>query len=259
MKVYIAKHYWKDGENATWECHEKVDKEVFEYLKENYHNFVKDRKSEVEKNGYFIYPCYEDAKDIFGRDITNVTFFVSKEKVKTSLCDKTYENLELKIKTKKNNTSMLVGAIALIAIVFFSMTFLNKSKAHNNQTVARETSEKSKIQNYNSLIDNWNQQVQNLTKKKKFLLVRDDNQKLIKQLNSFVKPFYNTPKTESDKYKKYLNDNHSDKNITFQKEMDKAKLKEGLKTITNERSMSEIVKKVLMMNDIDIFYPYINK
>lgn len=33
MKIYIIKHYWKDGEIATWKCHPKVDKILFQYVK----------------------------------------------------------------------------------------------------------------------------------------------------------------------------------------------------------------------------------
>jgi gas vesicle protein len=257
MKIYIARHYWKDGQNATWECHNKVDKEVFEYIKENYHKFVKNRIKEISLNNYDIYLCYEDAKDIFDRDITSITFFISKVKVTSSLCSKTYKNLEIKIKEKKNNF-IVIGVIVLVIIGFFgSVLFKNDtSQSNTHKTVS------SKVQDYSDFLDNWNSQVQNISEKRKYLLSRDSNTKVVKQLNNFVKPFYDTfddsklskrAYADVEEYKKFIKINHLDKRVIFNEDMNRVAIKNGLKKVTNENSISGIVEKVLMMNDINIF------
>ena len=80
MSIYIAKHYWKNEENSTWERHEKIDKKLFNYLKDNYETFVKERKNHIKIDKKNIYLCYEDTKDIYERSITNITFlFVQKK------------------------------------------------------------------------------------------------------------------------------------------------------------------------------------
>jgi len=254
MKIYIVKHYWKNGENSTWERHKKVNNDIFEYLKDNYHHFVSERKREVQKNGYYIYLCYEDTKDIFARDITNVIFFISKEKLTILLCEQTYNNLELIIETKKSKllfVSILIVFIISLGINFFNISTLPQSR---NKLIDKNISKNHIIHDYAPLINNWNQQVQYLTNKKTFLLIRNDNKELIKQLNIFVKPFFNSIETKSDNYRVFLFENHYNKNILFDMDMDRSELKKNLKKITNKTEMSEMVKKILMMNDIDIYF-----
>jgi len=258
MKVLVAKHYWKNGENATWECHPKLDKKVFEYLKENYHNFVKDRKNKIEKFGYFIYPCYVDAKDDHERDITNITFFVSKSKVNTNLCNQKYNNLELKIKEHKSKKIIMgINIIAFLLIGFLVINLLESKNSSSKEYIVEE-----KVQDYSLFIKNWNDQVQKITDEKKFLLTRDNNIKLIEQLNDFEKPFYEDFNSSSfdeykqgdiKKYKKYLSDNHINNVKVFKKTMSRDGIEKSLQKITKENTKFSIVSKVLMMNDIDIF------
>ncbi len=264
MKIYIVKHYWKDGENATWERHPKVDDKLFEYLKKNYHNFVKDRKKMIEKDGYFIYLCYKDSKDVYDRNITNITFFVSKKEVKKDFCNTHFKNLELEIVDKTKNIKILaIGAIALLIIGFMGI------KIFSSKNTSKESHKQRKyeaVQNYTPLIDNWNDQVSNIIEdvkiQKKYRLSRDDNKKLIAQLNSFVKPFYTgieskildeMKRKNANKYEDFAKANHTDANITFKVSMSKDEIKKGLKKITHERAIHDIVKKVLIMNDKDVF------
>lgn len=109
------------------------------------------------------------------------------------------------------------------------------------------------IQNYDYLIDNWNQKVQDITDKRKFLLKRDSNQELIEQLNQLMNAFYIPKITDSPAYNTYLNNNKVDKRAEFSSSMSRDEIKKELIRITKENSMFDIVKKVLMMNDMDIF------
>jgi hypothetical protein len=114
MNIYIAKHYWKDGETATWECHEKIDKELFQYLKEHYTFFIKDKPKILQEYQQFIYLCYEDTTDVFGRTITNVTFFVMKKKLSREFCTTSYSNLEIKTKEFEIKTFIILGITLFI-------------------------------------------------------------------------------------------------------------------------------------------------
>jgi hypothetical protein len=261
MKILIAKHYWKNGKIATWEYHQKLDKKIFEYLKENYHNFVKERKSKIEKNGYFIYLCYENAKDDHARDITNITFLISKSKPKetSNLCHKIYKNLELKVKAEKDNRNLILIVLGLIILLTIGVLSINsvKTKASNTQQVIQP-----KVENYTHFIDSWNEQVLNITDNKSYLLKRDNNIKLITQLNNFEKVFYedfNKSKvneykgSEIDSYKEYIEKNHIEKKILFKEKMSKDEIKKTLKKVTRENSMSDIVYKILNMNNIEVF------
>jgi len=251
MKIYIVKHYWKNGENATWETHPKVDKKLFEYLKENYHNFVKDKENMIKKDKYFIYLCYKDNKDVYDRNITNVTFFISTKEIEKDFCKTSYNNLEIEIADKTKNTKMIViTGLAVVLIGIIALMFF-KSDVPNQKHVQAPI--KKRVHNYSLFIDNWNQQVQNITDKKKYLLNRDDNSKLIGQLNSFVKPFNTVKVSELDSYNEFIKVNHSDKNITFNDDMSRDDIKEALKKLTNKSAISDIVKEVLMMNDMNIF------
>ncbi len=264
MKIYIVKHYWKDGENATWERHPKVDEKIFEYLKKSYHTFVKDRKKMIEKDGYFIYLCYKDSKDVYDRNITNITFFVSKKAIEKDFCNTHVKNLELDITDKTKNIKILaIGAIALLIIGVIGIKIFNGK--HASKELHKQRKYES-VQNYTSLIDNWNDQVGNIIEdanvQTKYKLSRDDNQKLIAQLNSFLKPFYigidekildDMKRKNANKYEEFAKENHLDVNITFKTSMSKDEIKKGLKKITGEKAIHDIVKKVLMMNDKDIF------
>jgi len=265
MKIYIVKHYWENGKNATWQKHDNIDNELFEYLKNNYHKFVESRKSNDKFKTYNIHLCYEDKKDIYNRDITNITFFISKNKIPLDICNKDYNNLEKNNKEKKY--IFIAVAIFLLLLVLFFSNFNNKQKGGTTKIVKETTK-----QDYTAFINNWNKFVQDITNKKEFLLNRESNEKLIEQLNNFKKPFYYSKDeiekklsgleySNAKKYKKFLELNKSDKNITFSISMDHSKIKENLKTLTQtkETDLAKIVKEVLMMNDKDIFLKEMDK
>jgi hypothetical protein len=290
MKIYIAKHYWKDGENATWESHVKVDKKIFEHLKKNYHNFVNNRPLIIEERKKYIYLCYEDTVDIYNRKITNITFFVSKYKVNEPLCKKIYHNLELHLSNKRQMNFFLklfvvsVGLFFIYNFVFDSENsntqmdesnnsmlenIVSKNKVMQEGTLKNEVKKKEKIIkvirndryqtkkrvkiDYTQIIDNWNKQVQNNTAKRDFLLTRESNDEMMVQLENWMKNFYIPKTTYSLEYNQFLEKNKFGKPIYFDSSMSKDKVRELLKKATKEKVMSKIVKKVLMMNDIELW------
>jgi hypothetical protein len=136
MSIYIAKHYWKDKENSTWECHQKIEKSLFNYLKDNYHTFVKEKKTLIKKDKKFIYLCYEDAVDVYNRPITNITFFISKQEQSRFLCQEVYQNLEITKQEEKNKIAYTVMVLVLLIILFFS--FFNKEDAVDKKLLTKE-------------------------------------------------------------------------------------------------------------------------
>jgi hypothetical protein len=136
MSIYIAKHYWKDNENSTWEYHKKIEKRLFNYLKDNYHTFVKERKTVINKDKKFIYLCYEDAMDVYNRPITNITFFISEQEQSRTLCQEVYQNLEIIEQEEKNKIAYIVMALVLLIILFF--TFFNKEDAVDKKLSTKE-------------------------------------------------------------------------------------------------------------------------
>ncbi len=134
MKIYIARHYWKDGQNATWECHNKVDKVVFEYLKENYHKFVANKPEMIEQNNHYVYLCYEEGKDTYDRNITNITFFISKKRVEINLCQRPYSDLELEIKSSSRKSLLFKGLWVVIGLIVIYMV-LSDNEPHNDKII----------------------------------------------------------------------------------------------------------------------------
>jgi len=293
MKIYIAKHYWKDGENATWEHHSKIDTELFEYIKKNYHKFVQNKPNMIKQNGYYVYICYEDSKDIYNRSITNATFFISKKVISKELCEQEYQNLELNL-AGNNKINLKILTIALLIIIgFFATIFIkNDTKKPSKEILIEENeqidiNEKSKIvQNiakekvvdskwrnnsktnnkYAPFIKNWNEQIdkyfKNYKEGKEFKLSISSDKKTINKLNELIKPFKNIDekmlnKTENEniqnKYREFFDKYSNDKNITLEIGDNPQKLQNKLQEITEEKTITDIVKIILKMNNMSIF------
>ncbi len=157
------------------------------------------------------------------------------------------------IADKEKNSNKFISAIKVVAgtiiisaigVVVYYQVIADKT---TTPVIAQE------IQNYDYLIDNWNQKVQDITDKRKFLLKRDSNQELIEQLNQLMNAFYMPKITDSPIYNTFLGNNKVEKRAEFSSSMSRDEIKKELTRITKENSMFDIVKKVLMMNDIDIW------
>jgi hypothetical protein len=76
---------------------------------------------------------------------------------------------------------------------------------------------------------------------------------MMEQLEEWMKNFYIPEITDSSEYNKFLEENKFGKPTYFDTTMSKDKVRELLKKATKEKVMSKIVKKVLMMNDMELW------
>ena len=170
----------------------------------------------------------------------------SEEKIETN--DNQKENISSESdkgqETKKTKKSIwLMTFIIVLGLLGGAMYLNQENPIVSNPSII-------KVQDYSSLLDSWNEQVQNNTNKKKFLLSRDSNEKIINQLNEWMKNFYVLEATDSVEYNQFLESNKLEKLVEFNTEMSEDEIREKLKTLSKEKTISSIVKKVLMMNDI---------
>jgi hypothetical protein len=245
-KVYIVKHYWENGENATWESHAKVDKQVFEYLKKNYHNFVKNRPTMMKESKKYIYLCYENTLDAYDRKITNVTFFVSKYKLDGTPCDKItntdYPNLELSLSSKEKMKFLLKWvSLIVLGLIIVGLLFNLKNKREMNieiQEKLQDINLSKKDINFTSIIRK--EKIINKMVKGNEKLLNNENRDNINKLRDFV--------SFNKKIKEELLDINlsiKDINFTFITEKvnninEKIKGKEKLLIYENNRSISKL-------------------
>ena len=141
MKLYIARHYWKDNLKATWKYHEKIDDKLFNYLKVNYPKFEREEPSFIQYNKKFIYLFYKkEIEKEANREITNIDFFISLEKISKNILNNQEffqnipDSLEVSIRTKKE---YLMGAIVLVLL--FSLYHVGVSSLNNLNSEINKT------------------------------------------------------------------------------------------------------------------------
>ena len=87
----IAKHYWLNGENATWSVSESFDHKALAWFKDQYSLLEGKRPSFKEFQDKTVFFIYSDTEDIYGRNITEIAailvdvLFRSPENVQTLL------------------------------------------------------------------------------------------------------------------------------------------------------------------------------
>jgi hypothetical protein len=151
---------------------------------------------------------------------------------------------------KKSPVKKIILSLLTLAVVGGVGFFVYNSKIKLNEPSERY--EPIAI-DYTQIIDSWNKQVQNKTSKKEFLLSRESSDEMMEQLEEWMKNFYIPEITDSSEYNKFLEKNKFGKPTYFDTTMSKDKVRELLKKATKEKVMSKIVKKVLMMNDIELW------
>lgn len=154
-------------------------------------------------------------------------------------------------KEKNSNTSVSVTKAVVVTTIISAIGAVAYYQVIADKTTTPVIAKE--IQNYDYLINNWNQKVQDITDKRNFLLKRDSNQELIEQLNHLMNAFYMPKITDSPTYNTFLGDNKVDNRAEFSSNMSRDDIKKELSRITKENSMFDIVNKVLMMNDMDIW------
>ncbi len=127
MRIYIAKHYWKERETATWEVSDKFDREIFQYIKNNYSKFIQNRVNILRMNSKYIYFIYDKKKDIYDRDITEITAFQCRRKTDMDFSTKKDKPLEF-IAFDREDYYLMGGVIGILVIISLSIYFfLNNS------------------------------------------------------------------------------------------------------------------------------------
>lgn len=192
MSIYIAKHYWKNNENSTWEYHKKIEKKLFNYLKDNYQLFTKERKTVIKRDKKIIYLCYEDTVDVYNRPITNITFFISNKEQSIELCQEVYQNLEI-IEKEKNNKVAYILIFLVLFIILFS-TFVNKEESVNKKLATKKNLTttvvpKNENINLNTLPTTINNESDFNTLSKKLKKLTELNNEQVKLLRSLYKEY----------------------------------------------------------------------
>ena len=82
-RFYIAKHYWKNRENASWQVARQFPPELLEEIKAEYSSLESEQPEYRQYNGGTVFFVYEEAEDIYGRKITEIT---------TATCGKPLQN-----------------------------------------------------------------------------------------------------------------------------------------------------------------------
>ena len=192
MSIYIAKHYWKNNENSTWEYHKKIEKKLFNYLKDNYQLFTKERKTVIKRDKKIIYLCYEDTIDVYNRPITNITFFISNKEQSIELCQEVYQNLEI-IEKEKNNKVAYILIFLVLFIILFS-TFVNEEESVNKKLATKKNLTttvvpKNENINLNTLPTTINNESDFNTLSKKLKKLTELNNEQVKLLRSLYKEY----------------------------------------------------------------------
>ena len=73
----IARHYWKNGENATWVVNPDFPADVLEWIKVEYGVLSGERVRYKELGNRTLFFDYQDNQDVFGRDHTEITIACS--------------------------------------------------------------------------------------------------------------------------------------------------------------------------------------
>ena len=145
------------------------------------------------------------------------------------------------------NRLWIVGIIFLALIGGGAFFYLSSQKKQINEVV------KKKEYDYTTLIDSWNKKTLDFVEGKKYLLSRENNKEMLEQLEGFISAFYLPEPSSNSKYNDFLDKNSINKRVIFESSMDKDKVIKKLREVTREVSMRPIVKKILMMNDIEIW------
>jgi len=86
MKISFvkAKHYWEDGNTATWERSDTFEKDILSVIKTKYSQLSKSKIDYMDIDGKTIFLFYRETKDIFERPIVEIAALYSKYKFKNN-------------------------------------------------------------------------------------------------------------------------------------------------------------------------------
>jgi len=141
-----------------------------------------------------------------------------------------------------------------IMLIFSIVLFVYKIQTKSTPYVVSSP----QVEEYSSFVDSWNNQVKNITTNKRFLLSFSKNNENIEKLNSLLQNFYIAEITNSTQYNDFLEKNKFAKAMILNNRMREEELLDNLKEVTQETVISNIVKKILIMNSERIWEEHKN-
>jgi len=141
-----------------------------------------------------------------------------------------------------------------IMLIFSIVLFVYKIQTKSTSYVVSS----AQVEEYSSFIDSWNKQVKNITTNKRFLLSFSKNNENIEKLNRLLQNFYIAEITNSTQYNDFLEKNKFAKAMILNNRMREEELLDNLKEVTQETVISNIVKKILIMNSERIWEEHKN-
>jgi len=141
-----------------------------------------------------------------------------------------------------------------IMLIFSIVLFVYKIQTKSTSYVVSSP----QVEEYSSFVDSWNNQVKNITTNKRFLLSFSKNNENIEKLNSLLQNFYIAEITNSTQYNDFLEKNKFAKAMILNNRMREEELLDNLKEVTQETVISNIVKKILIMNSERIWEEHKN-
>jgi len=157
------------------------------------------------------------------------------------------------IKREANKKRYLKNFFSIM-LIFSIVLFVYKIQTKSTSYVVSSP----QVEEYSSFIDSWNKQVKNITTNKRFLLSFSKNNENIEKLNRLLQNFYIAEITNSIQYNDFLEKNKFAKAMILNNRMREEELLDNLKEVTQETVISNIVKKILIMNSERIWEEHKN-
>ena len=102
VSVFVARHYWHDGDSATWRSSEHINREVYREIRARYAT-LKSARPRFERIGdYDVVYNYVDATDRFGRGALEFAAAVFEGRHDRELAERVAERLNVADKTELN-------------------------------------------------------------------------------------------------------------------------------------------------------------
>ncbi len=281
-KTFTFKHYWGKNDASAKLIPEWLSQSDSELSSEQiklkelareltsasrYGNLCKNSSSILNIDGYYVcYQCQndEDPDPTNNRQVTNITFCVSKKIIDKDNCDWKVSNTYIPIEKQSYKKYVTVIAVILAAALLYMGLENSKNNINKNEII-------SDINDYSILVDQWNEAAIKNNLSDKYILPRDNNSKnIVKKINSvlsiYAKDVPNLNlcinKKEDRKfyipvqdYCQFIAGKKSKKNIRLAAEMDEEKMMSMIKLITNH---TYIDKKMLLdiafLNSFEIYF-----
>ena len=281
-KTFIFKHYWDKHDASAklipeWlsQSDSKLSSEQIK-LKElareltspsRYGTLCKNSTDILNIDGYYVcYKCQndEDPDPTNNRQVTNITFCVSKKIIDKDNCDWKVSNTYIPIEKQSYKKYATVIVAILVAAILYIGLDNTKNNIDNNEII-------SDINDYSLLVDQWNEATIKNNLSDKYILPRDNNSKnIVKKLNSILSVYAKgaensnlcIKKKEDRKfyipvqdYCQFIASKKSKKNILLAAEMDEEKMISMIKLITHRPYIDKkMLLDIAFLNSFEIYF-----